>query len=163
MSHAQFSHEGHRQEMKMTQLSDADREMAVKILELWYGDEIASAQVDESPEDTSAMLTAARTLVTAEILAAAKVSEDKMVEAMARAIAFSGTTGEKPTTLPSEDLALFVPEAMDALTAIKPTLARLAAENARLREQLDWHLSGARFAMNAISDQTVNLGLKNHE
>ncbi|MDD2878715.1 MAG: hypothetical protein PHZ23_15970 [Acidiphilium sp.] len=134
----------------MTELSDADREMAVKILEPWYGGEMAAAQVDESPEDTSAMLTAARTHITAEILAGARVNERET------RIVFDGPPGPKSGRFVEVEDANGTSfnagewhERPDGLWELRlhpsATLARLAAENQRMRDALGYFLTDDRF------------------
>lgn len=86
---------------------------------------------------------AVRALITAEILAAAAIDEDEMVEAMAevawaaRGWAFGEQMDHVKQTARAEMRA--------ALTAITPTLARLAAENQRMRDALGYFLTDDRF------------------
>lgn len=127
----------------MTLLSDADRELAGKILAAWEVDETQAARdVKQYPENAAAMLSTAEAVITAKILAAAGVDEDAMVEAMVESATVR--LGLPGNTKPSAAMLCATKADMRAaLIAIKPTLARLAAENARMREALSrWQSYG---------------------
>jgi hypothetical protein len=119
----------------MTELSDADREMAIEILNTWFEwpQRNGAISVRHNMKAAAAMLTAARRLITAEILAMAGIDEGEMV-------------GDVWRILIDHDASLgFLSEVEDSrcketrdriIAAIQPHIARLAAENARMRGQL---------------------------
>lgn len=113
----------------MTELSDTDREQH----RLRTPVELGALVRDWCASLTDELLgQAARTLITAEIVATAQISEDEMVEAMAEVAwaARGWVFGEQMDHVKQAARA----EMRAALNVITPTLAKLAAEIAALRK-----------------------------
>ncbi|HQT89101.1 MAG TPA: hypothetical protein PK677_11190 [Acidiphilium sp.] len=135
----------------MTELSDADLEMAAEIQAAFSGiSKERALAVLRTEFNPSAMLTAARTLVTAEILAAARVNERET------RIVFDGPPGPKSGRFVEVEDANGTSfnagewhERSDGLWELRlhpsATLARLAAENQRMRDALGYFLTDDRF------------------
>ncbi|MDD2775551.1 MAG: hypothetical protein PHU06_06320 [Gallionella sp.] len=115
---------------------------------LWsaFSQGFADGVAEQGIKHLASLMDTARTVVTAEILASARISEDEMVEAMARAMCFRNGTSQCAaiclTRFASDNrqgrcsdaIRVHGENARAAFTAIKPALARLAAENAVMRE-----------------------------
>lgn len=139
----------------MTKLSDADRKIAAKLLEALYGDSSPLSRrqneyiVANNSANASAMLTETRRLITAEILAGAGMDEAQIVEAMARAVCSRNGTSQCAaiclTRFATDNrqgrcfdaIRVHGENARVALAAIQPHIARLAAENAALKEEIE--------------------------
>jgi len=121
----------------MTEISAADRQMAHKILAALDGDDDGAVfYIENYPKAVQAMLATTRALVTAEILAAAGVDEDALRKRVLECVLVP-PDGGSPTDGENQ-------VAQAAWECVRPALARLAAENARLREALTELLEVAR-------------------